>query len=214
VCTGTQISCAKGQGAAGDQSSVETSLQPTDIRPTIVLDTYIAICDKHIAYCNMTLGEKIRHLRTVEGNLRGLERALTQAEVVELVRRELRKKISQSYLSQIESGARPHLTQATRQLLARFFKVHPGFLLDDIPGFQTGLGSELRIEDAKIDSLLYAAAENFPDDPEFGRTLQVIADYSDTRKSLLLLGEILKVPGLADHLYDVLKTGPSAPARA
>jgi transcriptional regulator with XRE-family HTH domain len=162
----------------------------------------------------MTLGEKIRHLRTVEGNLRGLERALTQGEVVELVRRELRKKISQSYLSQIESGARPHLTQATRQLLARFFRVHPGFLLDDTPGFQTGLGSELRIEDARIDSLLYAAAENFPNDPEFGRTLQAIAEYSDTRKSLLLLGEILKVPGLTDHLYDVLKTGPSEPARA
>jgi transcriptional regulator with XRE-family HTH domain len=174
----------------------------------------MSICDINITYCDMTLGEKIRHLRMVEGNLRGLGRALTQAEVVESVKRELRKRISQSYLSQIESGARPHLTQATRQLLSRFFKVHPGFLVDDAPGYQTGLGSELRIEDAKIDSLLYAAAENFPNDPEFGRTLLAIADYSDTRKSLLLLGEILKLPGLTDHLYDVLKSGPSEVAGA
>ena len=162
----------------------------------------------------MKLGEKLRYLRLVEGTLRGMDREMTQQDLVRALKKEMGAGLSQSYLSQIESGARPHLTQATRQLLARFFKVHPGFLLDDAPGFQTGLGSELRIEDAKIDSLLYAAAENFPNDPEFGRTLQAIADYSDTRKSLLLLGEILKVPGLTDHLYDVLKSGPSEPARA
>jgi transcriptional regulator with XRE-family HTH domain len=173
----------------------------------------IAICKYHIAHCDMTMGEKIRHLRLIEGTLRGLGRPLTQAEVVKQMKRELRTTISQSYLSQMESGARPHMTQVTRQLLARFFKVHPGFLVDDAEGFQTGLGSELRIEDAKMDSWLYAAAETFPDDPEFGRTLQAIADYSDTRKSLLLLGEILKVPGLTDQLYDVLKSGPSKTAR-
>ena len=39
--------------------------------------------------------------------------------------------LSQSYLSQIESGARPHLTNTTRLLLAKFFKVHPGYLVDD-----------------------------------------------------------------------------------
>ena len=58
-----------------------------------------------------------------------------------------------------------------------------------------------------MDSWLYAAADNFPNDPDFGRTLLAIADFSDTRKSLLLLGEILKVPGLTDHLYDVLRSG-------
>lgn len=155
----------------------------------------------------MTLGEKIRHLRAVEGNLRGIGRAMTQAEVVREMKRELRKTISQSYLSQIESGARPHMTQGTRELMARFFKVHPGFLVDDAEGFQTNLGSELRIEDAKMDSWLYAAAENFRGDPELGRALLAIADDPQTRKSVLLLGEILKVPGLVDHLYDVLRSG-------
>jgi transcriptional regulator with XRE-family HTH domain len=162
----------------------------------------------------MRLGEKIRHLRVVEGNLRGMGRPLTQAEVVREMKRELRKTISQSYLSQIESGARPHMTHGTRELLARFFKVHPGFLVDDAEGFQTNLGSELRIEDAKMDSWLYAAAENFRGDPELSRALLAIADDPQTRKSILLLGEILKVPGLVDHLYDVLRSGPHEAAVA
>ena len=55
----------------------------------------------------MRLGEKIRYLREVEGALRGLGREMTQQQVVRAVKKELRKPISQSYLSQIESGARP-----------------------------------------------------------------------------------------------------------
>jgi hypothetical protein len=58
----------------------------------------------------MTLGEKLRYLRLVEGTLRGLEREMTQAEVSRNLKRELGDSISQAYLSQIESGARPHMT--------------------------------------------------------------------------------------------------------
>ena len=60
----------------------------------------------------MKVGEKIRYLREVEGNLRGLNRAMTQQELLRAIRSELGAdggKMSQSYLSQIESGARPHL---------------------------------------------------------------------------------------------------------
>ena len=155
----------------------------------------------------MTLGEKIRHLRAVEGGLRGLDRPITQSEVVRAMNRELRKGISQAYLSQIESGARPHLTQATRELLARFFKVHPGFLVNDAEGYQTTLASELRVQDAKVDSWLFTAAEAMRADPELSRALQDIADYDDSRKCLLLLGEIVRVPGLVDHLFQVLRPG-------
>ena len=73
----------------------------------------------------MKLGEKIRYLRLMEGTLRGLGREMSQPEVVRAMQKELKKSISQAYLSQIESGARPHLTNTTRMLLARFFKVHP-----------------------------------------------------------------------------------------
>ncbi len=62
----------------------------------------------------MKLGEKIRYLREVEGSLRGLDRAMTQQELVRAIRQEMDTAVSQSYLSQIESGARPHLTNTTR----------------------------------------------------------------------------------------------------
>ena len=92
-----------------------------------------------IAISNMILGEKLRYLREIEGTLRGLGRAMTQQEIVRSIREELGKTISQTYLSQIESGARPHLTNSTRMLLARFFKVHPGYLVDDPEGYSTEL---------------------------------------------------------------------------
>src|ERR1044071_1477581 len=99
----------------------------------------------------MTLGDKIRYLREVEGALRGQGREMTQQEVVRAIKKEMRKTISQSYLSQIESGARPHLTNGTRQLLAKFFKVHPGYLVDDPEGFQTGLISGVGADEDRLD---------------------------------------------------------------
>src|SRR3984957_5331937 len=92
----------------------------------------------------MKLSEKIRYLREVEGSLRGLDRAMTQQELVRAIAEETKGRgISQSYLSQIESGARPHLTNTTRLLLARFFKVHPGYLVDDPEGYHAELLSDL-----------------------------------------------------------------------
>ena len=101
----------------------------------------------------MSLGEKIRYLREVEGALRGLDREMTQQEVVRSLKRELRQSISQSYLSQIESGARPHLTNSTRMLLARFFKVHPGYLVNDPEGYHTELISDVRSVGGSVGSV-------------------------------------------------------------
>src|SRR5213595_2108257 len=109
----------------------------------------------------MTLGDKIRYLREVEGALRGHGREMTQQEVVRAIKKDLRKTISQSYLSQIESGARPHLTNATRLLLARFFKVHPGYLVDDPEGFSNELMSDLGAPEDKLDLWLINGAERF-----------------------------------------------------
>ena len=120
--------------------------------------TMIAICDMMIADGNMRLGEKIRYLREVEGALRGLDREMSQQEVVRAIRKELRKSISQSYISQIESGARPHLSNGTRLLLARFFKVHPGYLVDDPEGFQNGLISDLGASEDQLDLWLIEGA--------------------------------------------------------
>src|SRR3954470_8660482 len=119
----------------------------------------------------MKLGEKIRYLRHVEGTLRGLDREMTQQEVVQAIRKELKQTFSQSYLSQIESGARPHLTNTTRTLLAKFFKVHPGYLVNDPDGFQTELISDIGALEDKLDLWLIGGAERFRGDPELSRAL-------------------------------------------
>src|SRR5579884_2455849 len=164
-----------------------------------------------IAYCNMTLGEKIRYLREVEGTLRGLNRELSQQEMARLIQKELGKSISQSYLSQIESGTRPHLTNSTRMLLAKFFKVHPGYLVDDPEGFQNELISDIGALEDKLDLWLVSGAERFSREPELHQALLTIARHQDSRMCLVLLANILENSGLAERLLEVLK--PAAGAR-
>src|SRR5262244_2711059 len=153
----------------------------------------------------MTLGEKIRYLREVEGSLRELGRPMTQQEIVRAVRDELGKSISQSYLSQIERGSRRHMTQSSRTLLAKFFKVHPGFLVDDPEGYHTELTSDLRTTEGQLDVWLLQASERFAGDRDVSQVLIKLAREKDTRRCLLLLGEILNTPGLADRLFEALR---------
>lgn len=153
----------------------------------------------------MRLGEKIRYLREVEGSLRGLNRAMTQQEVLKAIRSELKATMSQSYLSQIESGARPHLTNTTRQLLAKFFKVHPGYLVDDPEGYHPELLSDARTLEDKLDLWLVSGAERFRRDPALRKALLTLARHKDTRRCLLLLEEIIETPGLVERLLEVLR---------
>lgn len=153
----------------------------------------------------MKLGEKIKYLREVEGSLRGLNRAMSQQELVRAIDAETGSKLSQSYLSQIESGARPHLTNTTRQLLAGFFKVHPGYLVDDPEGYSPELQSELRNMEDKLDLWLVSGAERFRRDPELKQALLSLAQHEHSRECLLLLESILETPGLAPRLVEVLR---------
>jgi transcriptional regulator with XRE-family HTH domain len=153
----------------------------------------------------MKLGEKLRYLREVEGSLRGLDRAMTQQELVRAIKAELKAPMSQSYLSQIESGARPHLTNTTRQILAKFFKVHPGYLVDDPEGYHAELMSEARVLDDKLDLWLINGAERFPRDPELRRALLTLAKHPDSRQCLLLMESLIDTPGLVDRLIEVLR---------
>jgi transcriptional regulator with XRE-family HTH domain len=152
----------------------------------------------------MTLGEKIRYLREVEGSLRELGRPMTQQEIVQAVKDELGKSISQSYLSQIERGSRRHMTQSSRMLLARFFKVHPGFLVDDPEGYHTELVSDLRTTEGKLDVWLLQGSERFASDREVSDVMIKVARHQDTRSCFLLLGAILDTPGLVERLLDAL----------
>jgi transcriptional regulator with XRE-family HTH domain len=182
-------------------------------RPKKFRLTDITFCNINIAFCNieamMTLGEKIRYMREIEGTLRGMGREMTQLEVVQAVKKELGKNISQSYLSQIESGRRPHVTNSTRSLLAQFFKVHPGYLVDDPQGYHAELMSDLRALENRLDLWLIDGAEQFTHDPELRQSILMLARHEDSRKCLLLLRSILETPGLVDRLSEVLSTVPA-----
>ena len=153
----------------------------------------------------MKLGEKIKYLREVEGSLRGMSRAMSQLELTRAIEAETGSKLSQSYLSQIESGARPHLTNTTRQILAGFFKVHPGYLVDDPEGYHPELMSEVRSLEDKLDEWLVSGAERFRRDPELKSALLTVAKHERTRDCLLLLEAILETPGLMARLTEVLR---------
>jgi transcriptional regulator with XRE-family HTH domain len=144
----------------------------------------------------------------VEGALRGLERDMTQQEMVRAIQKDLGVKLSQSYLSQLESGKRPHMTNTTRTVLARFFKVHPGYLVEDPEGFHYELTSDLPDVAEKLDLWLINGAERFRRDGQLSAALLRIARHKESRKGLTLLGTILDTPMLLDRLWHVLE--PSA----
>jgi len=152
----------------------------------------------------MTLGDKLRTLRRLEGHLRGLGREMGQGEVVRAIQAEQGRTISQSYLSLIESGTRPHLSESSRQLLASFFKIHPGFLVSDPPGYHTELSSEVvTLEDA-LDRWLLEGAARLAHDPELTGALTRLASHPDSRRCLLLLGEMIAMPGFIERLSETV----------
>ena len=155
----------------------------------------------HIA---MTLGEKLRNLRILTGAARGLGRELTQAEVSRGISATLGGRVSQSYLSQIENGTRPHLTATTRMLLARFFNVHPGYLVDDVEGMPQHVGHLRTTLDDRLDLWLVEAAEEWAEDPALRDALLRIAKHPQSRKCLLLLGSLVENRELIDRLCDAL----------
>lgn len=79
----------------------------------------------------MDLGDKMKTLRQHAGRVRGMDRPLTQKELARAIHAETGIPISQGYLSQLENGRRVHLTSRSREHLARFFRVHPGYLVSD-----------------------------------------------------------------------------------
>ena len=90
-------------------------------------------------------------------------------------------------------------------LLAKFFKVHPGYLVDDPEGYSTELLSDVGALEDKLDLWLVGGAERFRNDREVRESLLALAKHPDSRRCLLLLRLILENAGLLDRLFDVLK---------
>jgi hypothetical protein len=157
------------------------------------------------------LREKLQHLRAVEGQLRGLDRPLSKAEVVRLMSKELGEAMSQSYFSQLEGGSRIHLSAHSRDLLARFFKVHPGYLVSDPAGYEDGIELDplTRTSDT-LPNLLAEVAERMKDDPLVYRSLLRLAHLPDTRGHLLLLDDLLDLSSeQLQGLADAARSGPT-----
>lgn len=158
----------------------------------------------------MKLGQKVAHLRQLEGFARGLGRELTQNEVSQGIRKDFDGSVSQSYLSQIENGTRPHVTSTTRMLLARFFRVHPGYLVDDPEDAHLPIKPRRELDD-RVDLWLIEAAEEYAEDPLLSRALLQIARHEQSRECLILLGSIVDNKVLIDRLIE--RITPPAPAR-
>lgn len=139
----------------------------------------------------MRLAEKLEHLRSLEGQLRGLGRPLSKADLARAMRDEIGDALSVSYLSQIESGARPHLTEQSRELLARFFRVHPGYLVSDPEGFAESLTTAVQRTDPDFGEWLAAKAEEHRQDPEVYEALLRIASQREPRATLIALSRAL-----------------------
>jgi len=160
----------------------------------------------------MKLGPKVAHLRQLEGFARGLGRELTQTEVSKGIRKDFDGSVSQSYLSQIESGSRPHLTSTTRVLLARFFRVHPGYLVDDPEDAHLPIKPR-RSVDEKVDEWLIEGSQAFRGDAELSRALLAIAKHEQSRECLVLLGSIVENKSLIDRLVAAAGAQQQPPAR-
>lgn len=141
----------------------------------------------------MDLSEKLKHLRKVEGELRGFNRPMTQIEVVTYMREELQESLSQAYLSQLESGRRVHLTASSRALLARFFKVHPGYLVSDPPDFSTDLLTDMEDGSDRLTTWLMASAEEWRIEPLIRDFFERLADTEDPRRYIELFGQLMNL---------------------
>ncbi len=142
----------------------------------------------------MNLSEKVKHLREVEGELRGLNRPMTQMEVVKAMQEELHESISQAYLSQLEKGKRVHLTASSRDLLSRFFKVHPGYLVSDLPDFSTDLLTDMDYETDRLGTWLMASAEEWRGEPPIHEFFADLANVEDPRRFISVFHELMNLP--------------------
>jgi transcriptional regulator with XRE-family HTH domain len=142
----------------------------------------------------MNLSEKIKHLREVEGELRGLNRPMTQTEVVKAMQEELNESISQAYLSQLENGKRVHLTASSRDLLSRFFKVQPGYLVSDLPDFSTDLLTDIDYYTDRFGTWLIASAEEWRAEPLIQEFFERLASTENPRRYILLFHEMIGLP--------------------
>ncbi len=110
----------------------------------------------------------------------------------------------------MESGKRVHLTASSRDLLSRFFKVHPGYLVSDPPDFSTDLLStdlfpESEMQADRLQNWLVSSASEWGDDPAIQAFLTRLASVEEPRDYLVLFSRLLDIPlSTLEKLVDTL----------
>lgn len=160
----------------------------------------------------MELSAKLKQLREQIGHRRGLGRPLTQSEVARAIRDELGGSISQSYLSQLERGHRVHLTHTSRDHLARFFGVHPGYLVSDplpdeamSPTEDEHRGSDIPGSQHHPSHIPFPLVH-----PRAHQTLARLAMHPRQRQIWMMLDVLLDLPEDAFHQIRRFLDGPYA----
>src|SRR5690606_40313545 len=98
----------------------------------------------------------------------------------------------------------------TRDLLARFYKVHPSFFVSDPEGFDPSVTS-ISLYENRFDSWLISGAEQFAHaDPDLAEALRNLANHEASRAMLLLVEEIIRDGDLLARLRSVKKPDDSA----
>lgn len=145
----------------------------------------------------MKLADKLKALRLQEGKARGLARSLTQSEVARLIKAETGRGLTQAYLSQLESGKRRHLTAETREQLAKFFKVHPGYLVDE-----PAAPRRTKAAQSAVDKWLLASSEDLRKaEPALAALLREIAGERNPRRYFELLTALRRDKDRLDKLF-------------
>ncbi|MGO8949541.1 MAG: helix-turn-helix domain-containing protein [Ktedonobacterales bacterium] len=147
----------------------------------------------------MQLREKLVQLRVLAGEQRGLGRPMTQMEVAEALRAELGQSLSQAYLSQLERGKRVHLSNTSREALARFFQVHPGYLVSD-PAEMT-----VALTPSKSHSVLPGLGVAPDASGPVEDLVYRLRDHPQAERVLVLVEQILRLPPRA--LAELEKVG-------
>jgi hypothetical protein len=98
------------------------------------------------------------------------------------------------------------MTGKTRLLLARFFRIHPGYLVDDPEEFSRQVITPIPEPPASFVAWLRAGAARFRHDALVAETLRRLAGYPERRKALRLLNELLALPALMDRLLHTLES--------
>jgi len=96
------------------------------------------------------------------------------------------------------------MTNTTRQVLAKFFKVHPGYLVDDPEGYHVELQSDARRARGQAGLVADQRGRALSRDRELRQALLGVSRHSDSRRCLLLLNAVMRRPAWSTGFFDVL----------